>query len=221
MGKRKTVLDYFFLYTRNVLPKMEEKIELQLLERFKSRLSNEGERKEVMEAYYQRKDNLAKMVEPDDLRVPEAEDPEIEIDAEEILDIITNAEGEGLRYHTHEDIGRYTIFPATHSARMFPSEFIGRYSYNEFELTTTFGLMTREEGLRLTNDLARLTLPHERQVDYLSILKMDNKEAKHDVIKDESLYIAIQQDFSLDLHDYIFKHRDVDHAYFLELKKLF
>lgn len=75
MGKRKSVIDYFFLYTRNVLPKMEEKLELQLLQRFKSRISNDAERKEVMEAYYQRKDNLAKMIEPDDLRVPEPEAP--------------------------------------------------------------------------------------------------------------------------------------------------
>jgi hypothetical protein len=26
--------------------------------------------------------------------------------------------------------------------------------------------MCREEGLRLTNELARLTLPHERKIDY-------------------------------------------------------
>lgn len=110
---------------------------------------------------------------------------------EEILMTISNAEGEGLRYHTHEEIGKYTVFPWSHWSRMFPSEFIGRYMDNEFRLTETFGIMTREEGLRLTNDLARLTLPHERQVDYLSILKMDNKEAKHEVVKDEALFVAI------------------------------
>jgi hypothetical protein len=46
-GMRKSVSDYFFIYTRQVLPKIEDKIELQLLERFKSRIGNEMERKEV------------------------------------------------------------------------------------------------------------------------------------------------------------------------------
>ncbi len=34
--------------------------------------------------------------------------------------------------------------------------------------------MCREEGLRLTNELARLTLPHERKIDYTQILGYDN-----------------------------------------------
>lgn len=50
---------------------MEEKIELQLLEKFKARIGNQMEQKEIMEAYYNRKDNLAKMAEPEDLREPE------------------------------------------------------------------------------------------------------------------------------------------------------
>lgn len=45
---------------------------------------------------------------------------------------------------------------------MFPTSFFGRYGEDEFNRNITFGLMTREEGLRLTNDLSRLTLPHER-----------------------------------------------------------
>jgi hypothetical protein len=45
--------------------------------------------------------------------------------------------------------------------------------------------MCREEGLRLTNELSRLTLPSERSVDYLSIMKMSNTDVKENVLKDE------------------------------------
>lgn len=190
-NRRKTVLDYFYLYTRNVLPKMEEKIELQLLERFKDRIGNAAERKEVMEAYYQRKDNLAKMVEPDDLRQPEKPDKMLSLPYEEMLRTIGNTEGEGLRFHTFEDIGKYTVFPFAHWQRMFPSEFYGRYGMDEYGRNSTLGIMTREEGLRLTNELSRLTLPHERNVDYLSIMTMQNTEAKHEVVKDEAMFTAI------------------------------
>lgn len=64
---RQSVADYFFVYTRQVLPKIEEKIELQLLEKFKDRIGNPMEKKEVMQAYYNRKDNLAKLEEPQEL----------------------------------------------------------------------------------------------------------------------------------------------------------
>jgi len=48
---RQSAADYFYAYTRQVLPRMEEKIELQLLEKFKDRLASEAERKEVHLAY--------------------------------------------------------------------------------------------------------------------------------------------------------------------------
>jgi hypothetical protein len=50
--------------------------------------------------------------------------------------------------------------------RMFPSKFFGRYEEDEYSRNGTLGIQTREDGLRLTNDLARLTLPHERNVDF-------------------------------------------------------
>lgn len=34
--------------------------------------------------------------------------------------------------------------------------------------------MTREEGLRITNELSRLRLPSERKVDYKGILGMES-----------------------------------------------
>lgn len=122
---------------------------------------------------------------------------------EDVKKAIMSVEGDGIKYHTFEDIGRYTVFPTKHWKRMFPSKMFGNFEKDEFKMNKTFGIMTREEGLRLTNDLARLTLPHERHVDYASIMNLENTEVKEEIIKDEEKFIAIQQDFSADLIDYI------------------
>lgn len=58
---------------------------------------------------------------------------------------------------------------------MFPNVMFGRYREEEYELSRTFGIQTREEGLRITNDLSRLTLPKERAIDYQRIASMSNQ----------------------------------------------
>ena len=118
---RLNAADYFFVFTRQVLPKMEEKIELQLLEKFKDRLRTVSEKKELMQAYYQRKDNVAKMTENEDVGKPEKKPDEIQVPASELGRVIANIDGEGLSYHTYSDIGRYTVFPTQHWKRMFPT----------------------------------------------------------------------------------------------------
>ena len=103
-----------------------------------------------------------------------------------------SVEGDGLKYHTFEDIGRYTVFPEKHHKRMFPEKFFGNYEKDEFEYNQTFGIMCREEGLRITNDLARLRLPHERKIDYKQILGLETGSAvKEAVLKDEESFFAV------------------------------
>lgn len=109
----------------------------------------------------------------------------MKISGEEIRRVIMSVEGDGLSYHTFEDIGRYTVFPDKQWKRMFPSKCFGNYERDELDFNNTFGIMTREEGLRLTNDLARLTLPHERDVDYLKFINFENSDVKEEIIKDE------------------------------------
>lgn len=75
-------------------------------------------------------------------------------------------EGDGISYHTFEDVGRYTVFPDPMFKRMFPSKAFGNLEKDEYAINRTYGVMAREEGLRITNELARLTLPHERKMDY-------------------------------------------------------
>ena len=77
-----------------------------------------------------------------------------------------------MTYHTYEDIEKYTVFPKAMVDRMFPSVMFGRFKQEEYDINNSFGIQTREEGLRITNDLARLTFPHQRSIDYYNISKV-------------------------------------------------
>ena len=126
-------------------------------------------------------------------------------------------DGTGIRYHNYSAVGTYTVFPAQYKQRLFPSGAFGRIEKDEVETTGTLGLMCREQGLRITNDLARMTLPSERNVDYGKIAhSMTSTQIKKDLLFDEVCYTALVQDLSLDLHDVIFKSEKK-----LELKKFF
>lgn len=183
---RLSVADYLFNYTRNVLPRMEEKLELQLLEKVKERLGNDQEKKEVWYAYQQRKDNLAKLSEAKEIGVREKREEAQSILHEETSRVIMTVQGDGMSYHTFEDIGRYTVFPKQHYQRMFPNnKFFGNYEKDEFKYNQTFGVMTREEGLRITNELSRLSRPSERRIDYAQMVGFETAQIKEDIIKHE------------------------------------
>jgi len=116
----------------------------------------------------------------------------LKVDNSNLGKIINSFEGAGISHQTYADIGRYTVFPEAHSERMFPGkQFFGNFYNEEYKRSKIFGVMTREEGLRLTNDLSRLTLPHERNVNYQQILRSQPSEIKEDIIKDELNFVAV------------------------------
>ena len=45
---------------------------------------------------------------------------------------------------------------------------------DEFDKNNTWGIMCREEGLRIANDLHRLTLPSERNLPYPQLTSWSN-----------------------------------------------
>lgn len=71
---RQNPADYFFIFCRQIIPQLEEKIEMNLLEKFKRTLKSDLERKEVENAYMQRKDNLARVRAGDDMDLNRPED---------------------------------------------------------------------------------------------------------------------------------------------------
>ena len=61
----------------------------------------------------------------------------------------------------------------------------------EWDMTGTLAIQTREEGLRIANDLSRLTLPKDRNVEYTKIAGLKNYDVKEYVLKDEESFIAL------------------------------
>lgn len=124
---RSSPSDFFYIYCRQVIPQIEERIELQLLEKFKSTLTSQLEKNEVEKAYYQRKDNLAKIPEREDPDQPEPKKAKLILSKDKYYKVIQSIHGDGISYHTYQDIGRYTVFPKAMVDRMFPSVMFGRY----------------------------------------------------------------------------------------------
>lgn len=114
-------------------------MELQLLEKFKASLKSDLERNEVEKAYFQRKDNLAKLPEREEASEAAAaeEGDQIPFGAEEA---IGGHHGDGLIHHTYEDIGKYTVFPLQMVNRMHPSKMFGRFREEEYERSKTYGI---------------------------------------------------------------------------------
>jgi hypothetical protein len=163
-----------------------------------------AERNEVIQSYQTRRHNLAALPENLDLSIEKKEAPIVKKLFSDYTNIFIDHEGEGLSYHTMSEIGRYTIFPDNHWRRMFRRRGFGLIEEQDYKHTKTHALMTREEGLRITNDLQRLTTPSERSVNYGKIATdFSNYDVKEDVITEQTSYVALQQDFSLDLLDYI------------------
>ena len=64
--------------------------------------------------------------------------------------------------------------------------------------------MTREESLKLTHALGRLTLPSQRNIDYAEIARtFTNRQVKEDLLHSEQAFTGIMQDFSLGLLDFL------------------
>ena len=201
---RTSASDFFYIYCAQIIPQIEDSVENMLLEKFKSTLSSKLERNEVEQAYLQRKDNVAKIPEREDPGLPPPPEKKVALHKQEFANVVQSIHGDGLSQHTFEDIGRFTVFPKAMTERMFPSIMFGRYKEEEYDRNAgTFGVQTREEGLRITNDLARLTLPHERKIDYEQIAAMSNSLVKEEILQDEEHYVALFQDMSLSLLDYI------------------
>ena len=76
---------------------------------------------------------------------------------------------------------------------MFPTKAFGRIEKTETKKIGAFALMTREEGLRLTNELGRLTLPKDRQINYTEIAStLTNVQAKQEIVQNDQAFVAIQ-----------------------------
>ena len=193
---RQSPAEYFNVYTRVVIPQIELRIEERLLHEFTRTLKSNEEKKEVLEAYNMRRHNLSKQKEAADILEINREDnsERRKLSHGNIKQIFSSLDGDGFRYHTFEDVGRFTMFPESFRKRIFPSSYYGRIHETDMEYSGLLSVMAREEGVRLTNEFHRLTLPGERKVDYLKMGsgEMSMEDLKVDVINDYHGYTALQ-----------------------------
>jgi small subunit ribosomal protein S29 len=219
--KPRSATDTFYEYTKEVIPRIEESIEKRLLHQYMDTLPSNFEKKEVMDAYKIRKHELSRLDEKaaDFVATPDYEEDSIydfkakivRLSPEEIeerKEIIWSEDGQGLSYHTYDTIGKYTVFPRSHWKRMFPRETCGFLDQVDFKHSEVYGLMCTEESLKLTYDLARRTLPKERNVNYEELIK--NGTDLKEVLKDEQMFVQMYQDFCIDLLDVINERNSVE-----------
>jgi hypothetical protein len=220
--KTKSATDTIAMYTRDVLPRIEDSIERRLLQQYISSLHSLEEQNEIISAYEQRKHEISKIEGAvssssitNDVDLGEDYDPDLNPmenikptilkhspeKVQELKDTIWSMDGKGVSYHTYDTIGKFTIFPKSHWKRMFPRDSCGLFDNNDFKNNDTYGLMCTEEGLKITYDLSRRSLPSQRKLDYAQLIKndVDTKE----LLKDEQTFIQLYQDFSIDLLDRI------------------
>lgn len=138
-------------------------------------------------AYHMRRENMIKDLPEDDLGAPnDKKRPPAK--GRRKMDMILTQEGDGISHHTYQDIGKYTIFPENHWKRMFPTRTFGKIIEEDYSRNETYGIMTREEGLRLTNEMHRITLPSERNLPFGEIAQWSNAVVKEEILTDEMSY---------------------------------
>lgn len=142
----------------------------------------------------------------DDLGRPEPKKKPNVMPLGRLTEIIKDKNGDGIASHTYTDIGTYTVFPERHMERMFPSKVFGTIKKDDYERNQTWGVMCREEGIRITNELHRLTIPSERNVPYNDIATWSNAKVKEEILTDEMMYIGFQQDLAHEMLAYIESH---------------
>ena len=97
-----------------------------------------------------------------------------------------------MEVHTFSDIGKYTIFPQEHIKKMFPRKVFGTIEEDDYVKNETYGIMCREEGLRLTNEFHRLTVPSERSIPYGELAVWSNSQVKEKILLDDVNYVGLQ-----------------------------
>lgn len=207
----------FKKFTREIIPKIEQDIELRLLFKFTEGL-NEYEKEEVYDSYQMRRDNIRRAFLIDEkVKDPDAPPPK-GIKTMDAMTSILDWEGKGLKYHTFDSIGKTTVFPEGHWKRMYPSISPGKWDEHHAK-GGLYGVATPEEGLRITYDLARMTTPDEREVDYAGLhRKVANMKT---LGKQERMFTTIYQDFALEFRNIILNYEDKSVRQYFESPSMF
>ena len=162
------IYEAFQNLTDCVIPKIQEFVEWRSVNTFASSRQNELEKQEVIDSYMQRKTNIGKT----ELKELKQEYANRYIDQKDIDETIYSYDGKGLSYMTHDDIGKYVIFPKDEYKKVFPVKPYGSYVNDELMKTKIYSVKCREEALRITNFISYKRLPKERSIHLSKDYKM-------------------------------------------------
>eukprot|EP01017_Pseudomicrothorax_dubius_P033825 TRINITY_DN4568_c0_g1_i3.p1 TRINITY_DN4568_c0_g1~~TRINITY_DN4568_c0_g1_i3.p1 ORF type:complete len:684 (+),score=196.56 TRINITY_DN4568_c0_g1_i3:126-2177(+) len=187
--KRSTDLEMFQRFTKSVLPKLEELVEIRLLKKEHDRLSTSLEKQELLLAFKRRQVEIAKL--------PQELEPFIFTTDVHSFPPVTpdNIYSNDILKHTEQEISSYVVFPAEDLGIYFSKGGYGDYIKEEFSRTSRFGLMCTEEGLRIAAALEKIV--PEQTINYRERFRYaETKEDAKAVLNDEDLYPRIFHDFA-------------------------
>ena len=89
---------------------------------------------------------------------------------------------------------------------LFPGgQVFGDYDH-ELSYTGSYGIMCREEGLKLAHDFSHIRTRSEREIDYMGLLR--SGIPLKEIAEDEEVYLCLYQDLADDLKDMLAAHPD-------------
>lgn len=193
-NKRLSFVDRFKTYTEQVLPRMEESIELRLLRDRYNAIEDPLLKNELLLAYKRRQLNI---LETKKAREPFRPVSPVEIDfLYEPMDIYVKD-----IVDLHElDIGKIVEFPKEQLTKYFPLSPLGEYYKDQFSYSQRFCLQCTEDAFKLTNEMRKINYTRLTEKDYTKIFaEAQNSKDIRRILDDEELYPRIFHDIALTL----------------------
>eukprot|EP00331_Platyophrya_macrostoma_P021996 CAMPEP_0176439114 /NCGR_PEP_ID=MMETSP0127-20121128/19738_1 /TAXON_ID=938130 /ORGANISM="Platyophrya macrostoma, Strain WH" /LENGTH=702 /DNA_ID=CAMNT_0017823297 /DNA_START=17 /DNA_END=2125 /DNA_ORIENTATION=- len=186
----KKPLELMKRFTEQILPKMEQTVEVQLLQDMYNKLEDERLKNELLAAYRRRRVNIANIRPP-----PEIYRPAKDIPPESFfypLDIFVPAES------VEDDcVGLFATFPEKLVPKYYKQGFPGSYADYQFKACKKLAIQCVKEGVLAINDLRRIQSDRPDQSEYEAVFA-DCKTPKDfmDVLNNEELFPRVFRDFA-------------------------
>ena len=216
-------MDDFTIFRKRILPTLEGSVESRLLEKYKQNLSK-VERTDADVSYLRLQQNLQSSTskdELDDLNFKNKyNDPNykkfMENDfkrqiQERSQHIINDYDNNHFNNHTYASIGKYSIVPFMEVNKCFPDNGFGKFQNDDYPQENIFGVMCREEGIRITNLLKMIKTDDDLNLPLKEIF--ENKVNFKEELKNLDVFSLYFQHFSHYLNDVLNDLPNKSHKY--------
>ncbi|EAR88042.2 ribosomal death-associated protein (macronuclear) [Tetrahymena thermophila SB210] len=192
--KRMPPIEQFRTYTKQILPQMEQSIEISMLQKQFQEIKSEELKQDLIRAYTRRriKDLANQFSKLDDYKKQEDSMRHHDLPELNVYSFVPIGD------HDFEDVGKYTMFPATDIQKYFlNNQMFGEYFEVEFYRTRKFGVMISEEGAKIVNHLQHIQDNKETPLNYINLFKRyPTEKIKEKIIEDEDVYPCLFHDLA-------------------------